>query len=300
MASEGGCGKSLLSLHLGISLVTNRETSLRSKIGTTLTPNRVTGKVALLYAEEDENTCLFRLQQMLKRIQEPGLKPSEYERVELSDSLLEELNGKLFPLPLQISNRGADSNISLSDSTRGEKTGAQNRFERLYESLEHHGGGEGWDMIVVDPLAQFGSGDFEVDNGEASRLMRQFQQLTSLPGNPAVLLIHHSSKSSKKGKLAHAVRGSSALKDNARWVGILRRIDETETGEDYLKDKDGRGVVELIIAKSNYGPSFKQARFICHNSSIIKIQDNDLLTAVTLNHVKVKKPVHGGGNNDWS
>lgn len=129
-------------------------------------------------------------------------------------------------------------------------------------------------------FAQFGGPDFEVDNGEASRLMRHLQQFTGLKGNPTVLIVHHSAKASKKSKLAHGFRGSSAIKDNARWAAILRRVNEDDTGENFLRDAIDRnkGVLELVVAKSNYGPGFLQARCYSHDSKLSEITEERYLT----------------------
>ncbi|MAA78566.1 MAG: hypothetical protein CL916_04845 [Deltaproteobacteria bacterium] len=83
--------------------------------------------------------------------------------------------------------------------------------------------------------------------------------------------------------MAHGIRGSSAIKDNARQACILRRVDESDTGEDYLKDDLKRGVLELVIAKSNYGPNFLSVRCICHDSKII-----DIPAGSNLLHTKTK------------
>lgn len=272
LASEGGLGKSLLALHLGVSLALNQPTKLKSWCGRPLTPVPKSGKVILLYAEEDKQSCLYRLRQQLAGVS---------GRVD--PKLLEALSGRLIPVPLCITDRDVDSSLSLSDSIRSKEFGAEHRRNRLYKSLKEIAGDDGIDLIVIDPLAQFGGSDFETDNGEASRLMRHLQQLTGLKGNPTILIVHHSAKGNSKrpAKLSNAVRGSSAIKDNARWAGILRRIAEDDTGENYLKDIKGRGVIEMVVAKSNYGPSFLKVRCISHESKIIDIQNGD--TLLTLN-----------------
>lgn len=297
LASEGGMGKSLLSLHLGISLALQSEaTRLRrapdgllersqSKTGFALKPVPTSGKVVMLFAEEDQATCAYRLKQLL---------PKGHDgRVE--ESMLRALSGKLIPVPLCGMPEGVDNNLTLSSSQRDLEDSPEERFQQLYSMLNTIAGDDGLDLIVVDPLAQFGGGDFEKDNGEASKLMRQFQRLTSVKGEPTVLLVHHSSKDASrgKGKLSHAVRGASALKDNSRWVGILRRIQESESGDTYLVDDQGRTVVELVVAKSNYGACFLKARYLSHRSEIIAINKPELLTVPT----HAEKPSNDAGKS---
>lgn len=301
LASEGGVGKSLLSLHLGLTLANDQDaTSLQravledekisaptSSAGFPLIPVRDSGKVVMLFGEENQETCNYRLQQLLQD-----------EAGRLDERLLEKLSSRLVILPLCSTSPEVDNNLSLSDSYRnGEeaKEKAEERFNDLFNSLKHISENDhispemaGWgrpkkgiDLIVIDPLAQFGGGDFEKDNGEASNLMRQFQRLTSDElGNPTVLLIHHVQKN-KNAKLSAQVRGASALRDNSRWVGVLHRVAESDNGEEYLKDEKGRTVVELVVSKSNYGPCYQRVRYLSDKSAIrnIEYHQRDLLSA---------------------
>ncbi len=105
--------------------------------------------------------------------------------------MLRALSGKLIPVPLCGMPEGVDNNLTLSSSQRDLDDFSEERFQELYSLLNTIAGDDGLDLIVVDPLAQFGGGDFEKDNGEASKLMRQFQRLTSVKSKPPVLLVHH-------------------------------------------------------------------------------------------------------------
>ncbi len=263
LASEGGLGKSLLALHLGISLALNKPTSLKSWCNQALKPNPVSGKVVLLYGEEDLDTCLYRLRMQLQN-----------DMGKVNPDLLRKLSGRLIPVPLCVIQQGMDSSLALSDSKRSGDNRAIHRLERLIRSLNKVAGDDGIDLIVIDPLSHFGGPDFEVDNTEASRLMKNLQQLTlSVKGKPTLLAIHHSPKTSKKGKLANAVRGSSALKDNARWASVLRRVDEDESGENFLRDRNKRGIIELVVAKSNYGPNGLRVRCISHAAQLLEAEE---------------------------
>ena len=142
LASEGGLGKSLLSLHLGISLSLNRPTHLRSWCGARLTPRPTSGKVVLLYAEEDLETCLYRLRMQLQT-----------DLGTVNKNLLKQLSGRLIPVPLCVVEQGMDSSLALSDSKRGVGDGANERLERLIDSLNHVAGQDGIDLIVIDAMA---------------------------------------------------------------------------------------------------------------------------------------------------
>jgi len=289
LASEGGVGKSLLTLHLGLSLALNRTTNLRATNSTgtadkdSLLPKAQSGKVVLLYGEEDHASCAYRLKQLLSS--PDGQIPPK--------ATLEALSGRLIPWPLLASRTDLDSNLKLSGSTHDKEQilDAKQRFGDLCESLtkldeQTKDKGRGFDLIVVDPLAQFGGGDFEVSNGEASSLMEQFQKLTLLEGNPTVLLVHHSPKASKRS--SNKIRGSSAIKDNSRWAGLLRRIGEDESGESFLRDKQGRTVIEFAIVKQNYGPDYLKVRCLIHKAQLIQITDDYLLSANKSDNPKSK------------
>ena len=293
LASEGGVGKSLLTLHLGLSLVLNRPTSLKSAttFGNLLKPVPRTGKVALLYGEEDINTCSIRIKQQLQPLRR---KDGSYPPTKFTDGygrvrqeVLEYLSGRLIPVPLRALATDVDSTLDLSGSTHDQTLEAADvRFDKLLSMLTDIDNatkdkGDGFDLIVVDPLAQFGGGNFEVDNGEAARLMKRLDTLTQFNGNPSVLLVHHSPKGSKRA--SGRFRGSSAIKDHSRWGALLERVGATDKNEglDFLKDREGRTVLELKIAKTNYGPSGR-VRCIQHQAQLLPIEmktDGHLLTA---------------------
>jgi len=293
LASEGGIGKSMLALHLGVALAmpeSERYLHLKDKSGTPLAacPSH-TPKVVLLFAEESKNTISYRLKTLL-----PKGPSGTVER-----GLLRSLNGRLIPAPLRANDINRESDISLSESPRfGELGEAERRFHELYAALKSLGC---IDLIVVDPLAQFGGGDFEKDNGEASKLMRQFQRLTGLEGNPTVLLIHHSPKTTKGGKLAHTIRGASALRANSRWAGLLRKIDEDETGMEFLRDEDGRTVLELIVTKSNYGPNGLSVRYLVDGCKIEPIvKGSHLLSTTNRSDEGLSAPRSSQTKSAWS
>lgn len=313
LASEGGVGKSLLCLHLGISLATSEhferrgsgrggftsKTRLKNSAGHLLTPNPTTGKVVMLFAEEDHQTCSLRLRKLLPKERMPD---GSYQ---VSEALLRGLSGRLIPFPLS----GSGNSITLSTSGRfsfadPEDDPANERVEALIDNLNKLAGDDGLDLIVLDPLAQFGGADFEKDNGAASTLMSQIEKLTiRVKGKPSVLVVHHSPKNSNGG-----VRGSSALSDNSRWVGLLSRVydlaPQKATGQKstnskepstQLIDKDGRGVLELRVHKSNYSRTGIKLRYVTQGPEIIEIDDDVVLTAET--QAQITPSSNGGGTN---
>lgn len=102
-------------------------------------------------------------------------------------------------------------------------------------------------LVVLDPLAVFGAGEVETDNGAAGDFMAALNGLATASG-AAVLLVHHTTKAGRKSGDAAAtnVRGSSALTDNARWVAELRTDDDD--------------ALTLSITKNNYAAAVDPVR----------------------------------------
>jgi hypothetical protein len=115
-------------------------------------------------------------------------------------------------------------------------------FDYLKQEGEKNGG---WDAILLDPLSRFAGADVETDNAAATRLVQVLERFTQLPGKPAVLVAHHTNKTSRTSDAnkpppsAADARGSSALTDGARWVAKL--------------ESHGDGLAKLTVVKSNYG-----------------------------------------------
>lgn len=101
-----------------------------------------------------------------------------------------------------------------------------------------------WRLIVLDPISRFAGPDVEVDNAAATRFVQTLESLTRAPGNPTLMVAHHTAKATRgegsAGSEAGAARGASGLTDAVRWQANLVPV----TGEaDYL---------ELVPSKSNY------------------------------------------------
>ena len=129
-------------------------------------------------------------------------------------------------------------NNRLVDETPGQGAERSERATELLELLRKRAPKGGWSLVVVDPFARFAGMDAEKDNASATETMTVLEELTTLPGGPSVLVAHHTRKGADKDDdQADLVRGSSAIRDSARWVGMLRNV--------------GNGL-KLEIVKSNY------------------------------------------------
>jgi len=105
-----------------------------------------------------------------------------------------------------------------------------------------------WSLIILDPLARWAGDDAEVDNAAATRFVQAVESLVRSPGNPTVLVAHHSSAASIKEGQSN-VRGASGIVDGFRWAAVL---DAVEGENEHGKVKG----VRLSLQKTNYTMPF--------------------------------------------
>lgn len=219
LASPGGKGKTALALHLAGHVAAGARWC-----GLEVTSP---GAVALVVGEEDRDECHRRIKAAWSKL------PEDVRRRAAARTLV---------LPLA----GTGDNRLVTENP-GDRTVAQSeRAGELLAYLESIAPPEGWALVLVDPFARFAGMDAEVDNAAATRTMEVLELLTKLPGAPAVLVTHHTKKRGKDDNGADPVeliRGSSAIKDAARWAVLL---------EADAPDESGRGRAVLRIVKSNY------------------------------------------------
>lgn len=127
---------------------------------------------------------------------------------------------------------------------------------RLDDVIEAHAKGGDLRLIIVDTLRRAHDCN-ENDNGEMSVVLRYFEQLAKR-WNVALLLLHHESKFglADKDAGAQALRGASAIVDNARWVARIRTMSKKE-GEEFGLDtevEEHRFWLRMGLEKTNYGP----------------------------------------------
>lgn len=263
IAGYGGTGKSLLALELALLVADPRESRPRGRNNECLVSCGTSQKVVLIFGEENMETCAFRLKQA-------------FESLDMLDSY-RKLKDRLLVIPLG----GVSFSTALVD--KEQQDNADDWLDCIKERLEDFGGDAGLDLIVIDPLSHFGGSEFETDNGQAVRLMRKLNELTALKGRPTVLGIHHSAKGAKNGRVDEMLRGSSALKDNSRWVGSLNRVGESKDARECLLwhsdkyKKIAHEVVELEVAKSNYSKKGQTVRFAIGPQGMIRITDEEYL-----------------------
>lgn len=210
----GGTGKSYVLADFALSIASGADW-----LGACRVERR--GKVVLAFAEEEQDEIRRRLWQLARKL-------DAYHRAKAEDYII--------PLGLRgqdvsFLRRGKDGNVV--------KTAW---FESFRSSLSAMGPLR---AIVLDPLSRWGGPEVESDPYVATQAVQCCEELTKIDGQPAVLLAHHSRKTSNDGapgrrpRDASNVRGSSALVDASRLVMEMTRRPDSN-------------LVDLEVTKANY------------------------------------------------
>jgi RecA-family ATPase len=251
IAAPGGTGKTMAAIGLGLAVATGKSWLRPGAWKGQPTPPdglRVCspGRVAVLLGEEDDDDIRRRAYYASKMM---GLDSGDRQMA----------SERLFLAGL------AGQEVSLVDA----EGGFDPKLGMLQEVLKAKAG-EGWSLILVDPLARFAGIGAETDNALATRFVQALEQLTTLPGNPAVLFVHHERKSGGEG--ASAIRGSSALVDGARWALRLVPLMDPFDQRKRWKTSNGDRAMVLELVKSNYTPPIVE--------EIVVVQDSGYRGAV--------------------
>lgn len=139
-------------------------------------------------------------------------------------------------------------------------------------------------LIVIDHARMIASIDWN-DSGQASVFTREMQHIAS-ETNAGVVVLTHTNKKAMDADHAFNqgdVSGSSAIVDNARWVGMIRPMGAEDAQKFGIVVDARQQYISLDIVKSNYsaignvGWFLKQS--VPHHSTSI------------LEHVKLEKPI---------
>lgn len=235
LAAAGGAGKTMALVQLALSVATGHPW-----LGDFTVPEASRGHVLLALGEEDAAEVQRRLYNAFRAMW-PG---EEARHSSEQRAAMQRAAERITVLPLA----GAPVAFVTTDPKTREvsETRAHGQLRALLENAGHE-----WSLVVLDPLSRFAGAETETDNAAATRFVQAIEGLVSVPGNPTVLVAHHTTKSSRKGEDptdSTSVRGSSALTDGVRWVATL--VPEKSSG--LPGDKPARVFLELT--KSNYGP----------------------------------------------
>lgn len=210
LVSPGGVGKTCALIQLAVAVATGRSWLDFFHVSTP-------GRVLVALGEEDPDEVSRRFFQAARAMR---LTP---EQLRLAQT-------NIVALPL------AGAGVALVESCAGTttETGVLRELRQRLSEVE-------WRLIILDPLSRFAGGDTEKDNAAATRFIQVAESLSATPGNPTVLIAHHTNKLSRtdesSASAAHA-RGASGLIDAVRWVANLENV--------------GADRARLTITKSNY------------------------------------------------
>jgi RecA-family ATPase len=107
-------------------------------------------------------------------------------------------------------------------------------------------------LIVIDTLRRSHS-ENENDNGAMSCILMAFEKLAE-DSNTAVLLLHHESKGAANDKNAGqgAMRGASALADNARWIMRMQKMTPADAEDRGIGEDERKSWVRVTCEKTSY------------------------------------------------
>jgi len=234
LAGEGGAGKTSLLCGLALSVATGHDWLDAYQV-----PKA--GAVVIALGEEDREEMHRRLHYASRQL---GLSREERD-VATSRILALPLAG----ISCALVENDAESNMREADF--------------LAEMRDRLGAiGVEWRLVIVDPLSRFAGLDAESSNAAATRFVQALETLTQLPGRPAVLCAHHTTKNSRRdGRNDQTtVRGASALVDGARWVASLTNVaDTTEHARFAIHKSNYAGRPEPLLLTREWGGALRRA-----------------------------------------
>ena len=261
-AAAGGAGKTMACIQLALAVATGRQW-----LGAFDVPVEGVGHVLLALGEEDAEEVRRRMYHAAK-----AMKLTDGEKAKALESIV------VIPL--------AGTHVALTQSEgKGDdvETGAAKALRERMTS-----GGDGWRLVIFDPLARFAGADAEKDNAAATRFIETAESFCKLPGSPSVLIVHHSAQHARGGDSSKAeanrdasqvARGATAITDGARWVASLT-TEYTTIGEPQLER-----LAAFQVIKSNYAAPMRESLMLRyqfdHGGALVAldVDDNNKLKA---------------------
>ncbi len=223
--APGGTGKTQALSQLAVSVATGLPWFDCFHVASIPGKSASKGRALLALGEEDQDEIQRRVNPYIQFLLAKSQDKSQF---------LTDLRSNLKPLALD----------GIGPRMIGAKADGYNPepfFDDLHKVLQD---GKPWRLIILDPGSRFMGPDCETDNNAATRFIELIEQLTRLPGEPTVILAHHTRKGAKGNGNKDAARGASALTDGARWVAQLTQLTDSEDNP--------TETIELTVSKSNY------------------------------------------------
>ena len=236
--ATGGTGKTWMALDLAVAVASGEK-------GRWLGYNvQASGPVLVLLGEEDETVARERIVTVVNE---------RVRRANDPDGALERIRRDLVFMP----GHGHDLALLRQDPVLGRLV-QTDALASLHARLTNCPSDSGWALVILDPFSRIAPPGAEVDNAIATATVTALEGIgREAPGNPCVLVTHHTSQSAAvSGRLeADAIRGVSALKDGPRWAFVVQPLVEKIGGHTcHVKLDDHREVLKAGVAKSNHAP----------------------------------------------
>jgi RecA-family ATPase len=220
LSSAGGTGKSMLALHLAFSLA---DTSCKYNFYPLVDEDTKRGQVAYLSLEDPQDVLEYRIKAITQHI-------GDYNTIDtINQNLfiysLYGTNYKLFNEKGEINNKIYKNLLELGKTSR---------------------------LLIIDTFRRLHNFD-ENNNGAMSELLSILETICNQT-KTTILLLHHQNKSAinEKSNNQTAMRGASALVDNARLVINLNTLNEKEAKENNIQEDRRKEYVKVSYAKVNY------------------------------------------------
>jgi hypothetical protein len=225
LSSAGGVGKTMILIQLAISVIVGRPWLGHFHVS----PEARGGRVLLGLGEEN-------MKDVHRRVRPAALE------LELTEDECQLVADRLVILPLAgepvaLLARNPEGAIAETEELRAMRTMLERTVRRRCPQcrrIESHHGVDtcagcgaylaperGWSLIVIDPLARWAGPDVESDNEAATRFVQAAESLCRAPGNPTVLVAHHSSKTARRTGDVDS-RGVTAITDGFRWHATIK------------------------------------------------------------------------------
>lgn len=233
ITGPGGVGKSFLTFQLALSVASGHNFNVHSGYDNQQTIPR---RVLWLTAEDSQEILHHRLHSILNLNKTDDQSQTAHFQAQIEAAL-----SYISLIPTI----GTDFSLVNFDGESTEK------MQDLHKIIQK----EKPELIFIDTLRRFHDSD-ENDNGKMSMVIRHFESIAK-SYNCAAVLIHHENKSGLNNSDASqgAVRGASAIIDNARWLVRLRSMSSDESKR-YFNDENHERRRELVCleagVKSNY------------------------------------------------
>jgi len=259
IAGQGGCGKTLFLMQMACSIVSGVD----CMSGAPWTfPTR--GPVILVLAEDP----LDEIERRLHRIRQNA--PQD---LDLSQLYIIPRRAGLTSLMRRDSGRNLRPTIALAD--------LKAKVKQVQPVL-----------LGLDSLSVL-CGEGETDNADGARVMDMLADLCHVGGGTSTTILHHVSKASQAAKgnagrskkpvppaqhlhealSPDAVRGSSAIVNNARWVMTMTRAPKALHDEVQF---DGETLVVGAVRKTNYSAPLNDVWFDNRDGHLVRFHPQDV------------------------